>query len=217
MVPPARESLDAHFYELAQVLFPASGPADHKVIQVTSCHYSEGVTTVTVALAAFLAKTFGGEVLVMEANARRPSFGDLLGLDQGAGLVDVLVNRQPIERAVRQVEPYRFRVIQAGRLGKTPVAEWERALFARLPEVVGELRQAYRCILIDSPPVIPHVDSTLISPCADGVVVVVEAGVTPSEVVDHAVNKLTGAKATILGMVLNKREYYIPKWVYRFI
>lgn len=217
MIPPMREGLDAHFYELAQVLFPDSDPSVHKVIQITSCHYSEGVTTVTLALAEFLAKLVGTNVLAVEVNARKPSFRNLLGLSDGGGLVDALVSRSSIERAVLKVPQHHFSIIPAGDLGKTPAAEWERALFTRLPEVIRQLRESYRCILLDSPPVIPHADSTLISQCSDGVVMVVEAGVTPSEVLNHAIGKLSGAKATILGTVLNKREYFIPKWVYRFI
>jgi protein-tyrosine kinase len=217
MVAPMRESLDANFFELTQILFPASDPAYHKVIQITSCHHSEGVTTVTLSLAAFLARVFGGGVLALEANARRPSFSNLFGLAADGGLVDGLVNQRPIDRSVLKVPQHHFSVVPAGTLGKIPAAEWERALFARLPEAVRQLRETHRCILVDSPPLIPHADSTLISHCADGVVIVVEAGVTPSEVLDHALGKLAGAKATILGTILNKREYFIPKWVYHFI
>lgn len=217
MVPPKTESLDGEFYELAQVLFPVSDPPAHKVIQITSCHYSEGVTTVTLALAEFFAKTFEGRVLALEANARKPSFRDILGLESGGSLIGTLFDQWPIDRAATEVPPHRFGVLPAGMLGRVPVAEWERALFTRLPAVIDQLRATYRCILVDSPPVIPHVDATLISPCVDGVIVVVAAGVTPSEVLDHAIGKLSGAKANILGTILNKREYSIPKWLYRFI
>jgi protein-tyrosine kinase len=217
MVPPMRESLDTNFYELTRVLFPASGPPDHKVIQITSCHYSEGVTTVTLTLAAFLARLFGGGVLALEANARKPSFSDLLGLAGDGGLVEALVNQGPIDRAIIKAPQYQFSVVPTGTLGKIPAAEWERALFTQLPNVLRQLRETYRCIVVDSPPVIPHADSTLIGHCVDGVVVVVEAGGTPSEVLDHALGKLSAAKATILGTILNKREYFIPKWVYHFI
>lgn len=217
MVPPMRESLDANFYQLTQVLFPSSDPPDHKVIQITSCHYSEGVTTVTLALAAFLAKIFGEGVVAVEANARKPSFGELLGLAADKGLIDILVHDQPIDRSLTEVKQHNFSVVPAGKLGAIPPAEWERALFSRLPDVMRYLRGTHRCVLVDSPPVIPHADAALIGPCVDGVVLVVEAGVTPSEVLDHALRKLSGAKATVLGTILNKREYFIPKWVYRFI
>ena len=218
MASAATSSLDANFYELTQVLFPPTGPSVPKVIQFTSCHYSEGVTTVAVAYAAFLAKTFSTDaVLLLEANARKPSLGKLLRLDAKTGLVNALTNKVLIESAIYHVEPLRFSVVPAGQLGPMSATEYERALFTRMPEVVRHLSDMYRCILIDSPPVIPHVDSTLISSCVDGVVIVVEAGVTPSEVLDHSINKLKSAQANILGMVFNKREYFIPKWVYRFI
>ena len=212
------ESLDEKFYELTHVLFPSTGPSVPKVIQFTSCHHLEGVTTVAVAYASFLAKTFSTDaVLVLEANPRKPILGKLFRLDVKTGLVNALMNRVLIESAIYHVESHQFSAVPAGQLGPISAAEYERTLFTRMPELVRHLSDMYRCILIDSPPVIPYVDSTLISSCVDGVVIVVEAGATPSEVVDHAINKLKSAQATILGMVLNKREYFIPKWVYRFI
>ena len=46
---------------------------------------------------------------------------------------------------------------------------------------------------------------------------VVESERTRSEVVDHALDRLKSAGADILGIILNKREFHIPKGVYRFL
>jgi len=70
---------------------------------------------------------------------------------------------------------------------------------------------------VDSPPVIPFNDATRICEVTDGVVLVVESERTRSEVVDHALDRLKSAGAEILGVVLNKREFHIPKGIYRFL
>jgi Mrp family chromosome partitioning ATPase len=51
----------------------------------------------------------------------------------------------------------------------------------------------------------------------DQVVLVVESNTTRSEVLNHSIEKMKAAGAKISGTLLNKREFYIPKWVYRLL
>jgi Mrp family chromosome partitioning ATPase len=46
---------------------------------------------------------------------------------------------------------------------------------------------------------------------------VVEANNTRAEVLDRACDRLKRSKANIWGMILNKREFHIPGWIYRFL
>ena len=75
----------------------------------------------------------------------------------------------------------------------------------------------YRYILLDSPPVIPFIDSTIITGMVDGVVFIIESNLTRSQVVQHAIEKLKAGGGEIMGVILNKREFHIPKWIYRFL
>lgn len=218
MTTTVPDRLDERFFEVVRALFGERGHSDLKAVQVTSSRFSEGATTLTLALARFMAKTFGPDkVLAVEANVRQPSFVDLLGLDPGRSLAGVLAKRQKVEEAIQQMDEPGFSALPGGPAGKADIEAWEQALFRRFPEVVAELKESYEHILIDSPPVIPYVDASLISGYVDGVVIVVEAGVTPSEVLDHSIEKLKEAGATVLGMILNKRDYHIPKWMYRLL
>jgi Mrp family chromosome partitioning ATPase len=49
----------------------------------------------------------------------------------------------------------------------------------------------------------------------DGVVLVVEAEKTRWPVAENVRDKIKGSGGNILGIVLNKRRYYIPEWVYK--
>jgi Mrp family chromosome partitioning ATPase len=84
-------------------------------------------------------------------------------------------------------------------------------------KLIDMLRGKYRYVLIDSPPVLPYVDSDIISAFVDGVAIVVEANSTRSEVLNVAINRLKSVDAKIVGLILNKRQFYIPKWLYKFI
>ena len=56
-------------------------------------------------------------------------------------------------------------------------------------------------ILIDLPPVAPLADVHVISPLADGLLMVVRAGITPKPAIERALSGLDMAK--VLGLVLN--------------
>jgi Mrp family chromosome partitioning ATPase len=49
----------------------------------------------------------------------------------------------------------------------------------------------------------------------DGVVMVIESGKTRKQVALRAKKDIVEAGGKVLGVVLNKRRYHIPKWIYR--
>jgi glycerophosphoryl diester phosphodiesterase len=50
---------------------------------------------------------------------------------------------------------------------------------------------------------------------SDGVVMVIESGKLRRQVAIRAKQELQDAGARILGVVLNKRKYHIPNWLYK--
>ena len=87
----------------------------------------------------------------------------------------------------------------------------------RLGEVLQHLRQRHDLIVIDSPPANKSLDGVAISHHADGVVLVVEAEKTRSSAVRKLQERITKSGGHILGMVLNKRHYYIPAFIYKYL
>lgn len=73
------------------------------------------------------------------------------------------------------------------------------------------------CVLIDCEPMSVSAELARIASITDGVVLVLEAGFTRKKQVDRAVATIRAAGGTCLGVVLNKRKYPIPGWLYRFI
>jgi Mrp family chromosome partitioning ATPase len=63
------------------------------------------------------------------------------------------------------------------------------------------LRTRFDRILIDMPPVAPLADVHVVSPVADGLLMVVRAGITPKPAIERALSGLDMAK--VLGLVLN--------------
>jgi Mrp family chromosome partitioning ATPase len=206
------------FYQLERAVFSKEDTAESVVVQFTSSHFGEGVSSITLALALFMARLRPSEnVMVVEANLRQPSFDQIMNLKAEGSLLGILQKSGRLRDAIEKVDNYGFSVMPAGRAPVTDSLIPYESDLERFRHVLTVLRKKYRYILVDSPPVIPFNDATRICEVTDGVVLVVESERTRSEVVDHALDRLKSAGADILGIILNKREFHIPKGVYRFL
>jgi Mrp family chromosome partitioning ATPase len=78
-----------------------------------------------------------------------------------------------------------------------------------------KMRDSYDYVIIDSPPVTSFADAQIIGPRVDGVILILEAGKTRRQVALKAKTEIEAAGGKLLGVVLNKRKYYIPKWIYK--
>jgi Mrp family chromosome partitioning ATPase len=169
-------------------------------------------------LAAFLAKVHSpNSIIVVEANMRRPSLRDILKIETDKSVVGILQNSEPLTEAIQKSSDYGFSILPAvSAVGSEKGLEREARL-ENLEGVLAELKSMYRYILLDSPPVIPFIDSTIITGMVDGVVFIIESNLTRSQVVQHAIEKLKSGGGEVVGVILNKREFHIPKWIYRFL
>jgi len=75
-------------------------------------------------------------------------------------------------------------------------------------------------VLVDSPPVLPVADAAVLASAVDGVLLVLEAGHTPREAAQHAVENIRQVGTNLVGVVLNaapahKGSYYHYEEYYR--
>jgi hypothetical protein len=79
------------------------------------------------------------------------------------------------------------------------------------------LRDRFECILLDCGSLHDSINLLRHASAADGVALVVEAGRTAKEQVEHAARVIREARGTLIGFVLNKRRYPVPGWLYRML
>lgn len=77
------------------------------------------------------------------------------------------------------------------------------------------MRTEFDYVVLDGPPLPSFSESKVICNKVDGVVIVIESGKTRKQVALRAKKYIEQAGGTVLGVVLNKRKYHIPKWIYR--
>jgi Mrp family chromosome partitioning ATPase len=82
---------------------------------------------------------------------------------------------------------------------------------------VTDIREQYDCVLIDAGCADTSAGLTRVGPFCDGVVLIAEAGEVTKAQVRRATQTVMRAQGKLLGVVLNKRSYPIPDWLYRLL
>jgi len=172
-----------------------------QVLLVTSANASEGKSTTAANLAAAVAET-GKKVALVDADLRRPSLHEAFGLENRVGLTTALLKDTPILGDVFRPAPYAtLRLMTSGPLPPNPaeLLDWEGfdALLERLKRDVD-------LVVLDSPPVLVVADARILAAKADATILVIDSGRTRAGAVRKALQALTTANATVLGVVLNK-------------
>jgi uncharacterized protein involved in exopolysaccharide biosynthesis/Mrp family chromosome partitioning ATPase len=84
-----------------------------------------------------------------------------------------------------------------------------------LPDLLGSLRRDFGFVVIDMPAVLRRAPHARLCHLIDGVILVVEAERVRWEVAQRAKEVLAESEARFLGVVLNRRRFPIPDWLYK--
>ncbi|NLF05396.1 MAG: polysaccharide biosynthesis tyrosine autokinase [Actinomycetales bacterium] len=200
---PERLSVRAEEYRQIrtnlQFVDAASRP---RSIVVTSSRGGEGKSVTALNLAMALADT-GVSVCLVDADLRRPSVADYLGLEGAAGLTTVLIRRAVLDDVLQPVGSGGLDVLTSGR---TPPNPSELLGSRAMADVVAELESRYDVVLLDCAPLLPVTDATILSKTADGILLVAGGGIVTKDELTEATGKLATVGATVLGVVLNRVE-----------
>jgi capsular exopolysaccharide synthesis family protein len=197
LADPLRIAADAYRAIRTGLLFSQAGEPPRTIL-FTSATHEEGKTA-TVLHTAVSFSQLGGRVLVIDADLRRPSCHDRLGIENGIGVTEVLTGQGEASKAVYWSPA--FSLLASGAAPPNPT---ELLGSDRMRQLLEELRKGYEYILIDAPPLLPVIDTVVLSRLVDGVVLVVDQQRTPRQVVRSARARLAVARAKVLGVVLNR-------------
>jgi capsular exopolysaccharide synthesis family protein len=175
-----------------------------QTILVSSAAPRDGKTITAINVAAALSLKSDGEVLLIDADIRRPAIPGQMGIPAAPGLADVLEGRCSLEEAIVRTEPLPDLCVLAAGGAKANPAElldseaWSISMKA--------MRQRFRHIVLDSPPVSAVADYDLLQIIADGILLVVRPDHTPRKLLFHALESVPREK--LLGVLLNQ----VPRW-----
>jgi succinoglycan biosynthesis transport protein ExoP len=167
---------------------------------VTSSDEGEGKSTTALATARSLASA-GKRVLLIEADMRRKSITELLGLKEDAGLSALLTGQADFEEAIQGSGVPNLDVISGGPQPPNPADILDPE---RIKALLTRASRSYDCVIIDAPPVADLADAPLLAAAAESVIFVVAAQANHRGRAKAALRRLRATGATILGGVLTK-------------
>jgi succinoglycan biosynthesis transport protein ExoP len=190
------------FRRLRTALLLSPSVGEVKKILVTSSQQAEGKTTTALNIATSLAQT-GAKVLIIDADLRNPRLHKIFNAPVENGLSDIF------GRKVEQDELFKKFIRQHNLLyvmtaGSTSINSAECLGSERMRDLLILLDPIFDYIVIDSPPVVNFVDSTILATLVDGVLFVVQGNRSSREMVRHSTKVLRTVGAKIIGVVLNK-------------
>jgi capsular exopolysaccharide synthesis family protein len=173
-----------------------------KVIIVTSSVPGEGKTTLAVSLARMAARS-GKKTVIVDGDLRRPTLAKVIGGDYQKGIVEVLLDKLPLDQCLGRDPRSNVYVLPCLVAPASPADILASDAMANL---VKSLEQCFDIVIIDSAPVLPVNDTKILSRLADAVLFVVRWERTPREATVSAMRALTDAHAVVVGVALSRAD-----------
>jgi capsular exopolysaccharide synthesis family protein len=169
---------------------------------VTSSSPSEGKSTAALTLARNFTQ-LGKRVLLIDADMRKPSIHKKMAMDNNIGLSNFLAGAVPLTDALRYTDIPGLTIITTGPLPPNPA---ELLHDDNMRVLLEHGIALYDQIIIDGPPVMGLADAPILASHMEGVMLVVEAGVTRKAYALNSMKRLKSAHAYIVGVLINKYE-----------
>jgi protein-tyrosine kinase len=172
-------------------------------IMVTSALPGEGKTLTAINLSLTFAREFNQTVLLVDCDLRKQNVHEVLGMNSRKGLIDYLLNDVPMTEIMIWPGIEKFTLISGGR---TVNDSAELLGSPKMKELFWEMKTRYpdRYIFFDVPPLLAVSDAMTFASLVDGILFVVQAGKTPMEDVERALEMIP--KEKFLGFVVNRKK-----------
>lgn len=194
------------FDGLAREVQALSHQPSNSLIGFIAAKSGEGVTTVSSMYAKSMAGLHGHTVLKITLAERETGSSKTTR----PTLVECVLTDIPLDDALEEGD---HPLIQEAVLASAGDSQRNIVQCLSDDQFWSDLRSQFDTIIFDLPALSRTRLPLVIAPYLDGVILVVQAEATREPVVKNLIKGLNRAK--VLGCVMNKRQYHIPKMLYR--
>lgn len=176
---------------------------DIKVISLTSSRPYEGKSTTSFNLSRVLAAD-GRKVIFIDADLRKSVLvgrHHIKTTDEISGLSHYLSGQVAKGDIIYETNIVNMDIIFSGPLTPNPTELLGSQYFDKL---LKELKEEYDVVIIDTPPIGSVIDTAVIVPYCDGIILVIESDAISYKVVQNVKKELQKTGVKILGAILNK-------------
>lgn len=182
------------------------------VIALTSRARREGVSTVVAGLAGAFATAESGRVLVLDTDSSGRRVTNLLRVaTTPVRLEELEFDTMDVSDVIARSTKFDVDVLTVSSSDRSGL-EWER----NAKRLLDTLRRTYRVILVDAGALTGEQAQFWLG-CSDHRVLVYDTKVATREVLERLRRELDQTGITLSGMILNKRQYPVPRLFYHMV
>lgn len=208
-LPPLK--MRREMVQLEQRLAGLLPDPQHNIIQFISSRNQEGVSTIVQEFGRVLVEQQGKSVLLVDGDSQKITQHQFFGIPPKISLQYIMRNGGDLDQAITPVLHSRlFLALLTG--DSSEIVQYEVTTSKR--DLWNHIRKQFDMILIDTAPIDISDEGLELCAAADGVVMVVEAEKTRSQVISNLRDRITQSGGNLLGVVFNKQHHHIPKWLY---
>lgn len=198
-----QSSVAESFRVLSAAIREAQAESGLKTLLFSTASSGEGDTMTAVNAAVSLAHA-GKRVVLVDCDMRRPVLHDIFNLDV-FGVTNIILQDKPIQDMLQDTDINNLKVLTSGSVTASPV---ELLSNPKLREMFEALKSMADYVVIVSAPLIIQTSTIISDACivaskVDGVVLVIDSRSVKTQTAKKAVELLNGAKANLIGTVLN--------------
>lgn len=170
-----------------------------KSLIMTSCEPSEGKSLTAANLAISLAQD-GKKVLLVDCDLRKPMQRRVFNVMGMKGLTNILAENIDYKTVVNEVNVDNLSLITSGPKPPNPA---EILGSSKMQDFMDEVTSDYDVVILDTPPMLPVTDATVLSRMVDGIILVVRYGQTTVDAASMVKRQFDKVGANVLGAVIN--------------
>jgi Mrp family chromosome partitioning ATPase len=189
--------LDAELTELYHALAPVLDADQPASLAIASAEVGEGRTQVAVYVAEMLADQLEGQVLLVDAAARKPALHQAYDAQLAPGLADLLRGEALLAGLVQPTLRANLGLLAAGDGLDDHLLDRDGL------QHVLEQAASYHAVVFDTAPLLDNASAVAVAQAVRGVLLVVRAGDTQGEILARAQRMLHRAAAELVGVVVN--------------
>ena len=204
-----------HYEELKANFLARHAKQPTRVILFSGVVNGDGASSTASNFALTLAQDPELKILLIDANLRNPSLHYTFSINHNhtSSLSKLLEEAEPGHGPVC-FEQGKLSVLPAGGVYSDPTSIFASQQFAKF---IQAMQQVFDFIVLDGPSVFGSSETRLLASIADATILVIHSGKTRKQIAHRAIRELEAGGGNVLGTVLNRRKYYIPDWLYKWL
>ena len=193
-----------HYRQIKRPLIEKAlaGPAEMRLIVVTSALPGDGKTFTSINLALSIARERDVSVLLVDADAPRGQVSQVFNIREEPGLLDALRDESlDVESLIQETDIRGLEILPAG-----PFVENATELMAsaRMNQLAAQIsaRRARQLVIFDTAPLLVSSEARIMSRIPGQIVIVARAGATPRQAITDSLAHVD--RSRVQGIILNQ-------------